>query len=104
MSESVYSFTQNPSYHDEIRKIQNTDPVNAETILNPLIEKMLENTQFVKNQQEAHTAKKDNPHSVTKAQVGLDKVDNTADVNKPISNAVQTALNGKAAVSQNRKI
>ena len=37
-----------------------------------------------------------NPHSVTKAEVGLSSVDNTSDVNKPISTATQTALNLKA--------
>lgn len=44
----------------------------------------------------AHIANKSNPHSVTKAQVGLGNVDNTADKNKPISSATQTALDGKA--------
>lgn len=33
---------------------------------------------------------------ITKNDVGLDNVDNTADLFKPISNAVQGALNGKA--------
>ena len=42
-----------------------------------------------------HINNKSNPHEVTKAQVGLSEVDNTSDVNKPISNATQTALNGK---------
>lgn len=37
----------------------------------------------------AHAARTDNPHSVTKAQVGLDKVDNTSDENKPLSTAVK---------------
>lgn len=37
-----------------------------------------------------------NPHNTTKANVGLGNVDNTSDINKPISTAVQTALNGKA--------
>ena len=37
-----------------------------------------------------------NPHSVTKTQVGLGNVDNTSDLNKPISTATQTALNAKA--------
>ena len=32
---------------------------------------------------------------LNKASVGLNNVDNTADINKPISNAVQTALNNK---------
>ena len=45
---------------------------------------------------DSHVSKVDNPHSVTKAQVGLGNVDNTSDVNKPISTATQTALNLKA--------
>lgn len=44
---------------------------------------------------ETHINNKSNPHEVTKDQVGLDQVDNTSDANKPISNATQTALNGK---------
>ena len=44
----------------------------------------------------SHTSNTENPHSVTKAQVGLGNVDNTSDANKPISTATQTALNLKA--------
>lgn len=44
----------------------------------------------------AHLANVSNPHSVTKAQVGLGNCDNTSDANKPVSTAMQTALNGKA--------
>lgn len=33
-----------------------------------------------------------NPHNVTKTQVGLGNVDNTSDINKPISNATSIAL------------
>lgn len=44
---------------------------------------------------ETHINNKFNPHEVTKDQVGLGNVDNTSDANKPISNATQTALNGK---------
>lgn len=43
----------------------------------------------------AHTSNTSNPHNTTKSQVGLANVDNTSDVNKPISTATQTALNGK---------
>lgn len=39
-----------------------------------------------------HIVNKNNPHEVTKAQVGLGNVDNTSDLNKPISTATQTAL------------
>ena len=49
-----------------------------------------------------HVADKTNPHEVTKAQVGLGNVDNTSDLNKPISTATQNALNTK--VSNTREI
>ena len=42
-----------------------------------------------------HTSDKNNPHSVTKAQIGLSNVVNTSDLDKPISTATQTALNNK---------
>ena len=42
-----------------------------------------------------HLGRYDNPHKVTKEQVGLGNVDNTSDANKPISKATQTALNEK---------
>lgn len=37
-----------------------------------------------------------NPHKITKADVGLGNVDNTSDADKPISEAVRTALNDKS--------
>lgn len=49
----------------------------------------------VQNNLNAHINNSTNPHRVTKEQIGLDQVDNTSDANKPISNATQTALNGK---------
>jgi hypothetical protein len=45
----------------------------------------------------SHTSNTSNPHSVTKAQVGLGNADNTSDANKPVSTATQTALNAKQA-------
>ena len=42
-----------------------------------------------------HLENYNNPHQVTKAQIGLGNVDNTSDLEKPISNAVQTALDEK---------
>lgn len=44
----------------------------------------------------AHTGNASNPHSVTKAQVGLSNVDNTSDLNKPVSTAQQAAIAAKA--------
>lgn len=43
-----------------------------------------------------HTSDKNNPHIVTKRQVGLDQVDNTSDLNKPISTLTQQALDYEA--------
>lgn len=39
-----------------------------------------------------HTSNTSNPHSVTKAQVGLGSVDNTSDANKPVSTAQAAAI------------
>ena len=41
-----------------------------------------------------HMSDTSNPHQVTKAQVGLSNADNTSDLNKPISNATQVAIDG----------
>lgn len=41
----------------------------------------------------AHISNTSNPHSVTKTQVGLGNVDNTSDLNKPVSTAQQAAIN-----------
>lgn len=42
-----------------------------------------------------HLDDKENPHEVTVEQLGLEKVDNTSDADKPVSNAQQEALNKK---------
>lgn len=49
---------------------------------------------------DSHLSNTNNPHSVTKTQVGLENVDNTSDLNKPISTATQTALDGKVPTSR----
>lgn len=46
-----------------------------------------------------HQNNYNNPHQVTKTQIGLSDVDNTADIDKPISTAMRNALNGKANAS-----
>ena len=43
-----------------------------------------------------HISDTSNPHNVTKEQLGLENVDNTSDIDKPISTAIQEALDGKA--------
>lgn len=46
----------------------------------------------VKDSLDEHIADKANPHQVTKTQVGLGNVDNTADIDKPVSNATESAI------------
>ena len=43
-----------------------------------------------------HKSDTSNPHNVTPAQIGLGNVDNTSDLDKPISTAVQKAIDSKA--------
>ena len=43
-----------------------------------------------------HKLDKNNPHNVTAEQIGLGNVDNTSDLDKPISTAVQQAIDNKA--------
>lgn len=50
------------------------------------------NSKINLSQLTTHTNNTNNPHQVTKAQVGLGDVDNTSDANKPISTATQAAL------------
>jgi hypothetical protein len=48
---------------------------------------------------DSHLASTSNPHSTTKAQVGLGNVDNTSDSSKPVSTAQQTALDAKESTA-----
>lgn len=73
------------SLNDEIADRTNGDFTNALSINSVL------------NDLTTHTSNTSNPHNVTASQVGLDQVDNTSDLDKPISTATQTALNGYAS-------
>ena len=56
----------------------------------------LENTPtLISNHSELNLDDGTNPHGTTKSDVGLSNVDNTSDIDKPISDATQTALNLK---------
>ena len=47
-----------------------------------------------------HAFNKENPHGVTKVQVGLENVDNTSDMSKPVSTATQTAIDETLSTSK----
>lgn len=60
--------------------------------------KLTESKQYTDTKIDNHSNNKNNPHSVTKEQVGLGNVDNTSDMNKPVSNAQREAIDSKANV------
>ena len=60
-----------------------------------------DNSNWISNNGESvlsHVINTNNPHNVTKSQVGLSSVDNTSDINKPLSIAVSNALLSKVDI------
>ena len=56
MAEEFYPLPESPEYNAEaIRKIQDTDPVRASTIINPVVQQMITNTHAVKKQADQNT-------------------------------------------------
>lgn len=75
--------------------VEISDVTGLQTELNGLQGQITTN----KNTMDSHIGNTNNPHSVTKAQVGLGNVDNTSDLDKPISTATQAALDLKIPIS-----
>lgn len=48
MADPIYTMPGDPAYRTDIRKLQNSDPANAETIFNPLFQAVLENIHHLK--------------------------------------------------------
>lgn len=65
------------------------------TKLRPWGQIINDNFGIIQSDLSTHINDTNNPHSVTKAQVGLSNVDNTSDANKPVSSDVQDALDDK---------
>lgn len=62
---------------------------NTSAIANSVVTKKFEEVDTNINN---HISNISNPHKVTKTQVGLGNVDNTSDINKPVSTAQKTAI------------
>lgn len=82
-----YVDSQDTSLQNEIGVLSNLSTENKSNLVSAINEN--------KDSIDAHIADTNNPHSVTKDQVGLGNVDNTSDLDKPISTATQNALNLK---------
>ena len=65
---------------------------NLNVTLNQVIETAQDTSEIIETSVTPHINDKNNPHAVTAAQVGLGKVNNTADVDKPVSTAQATAI------------
>lgn len=50
---------------------------------------------------ESHASNKENPHGITKAQLGLGEVDDTADMDKPVSNKQKVAIDLAVTAAKN---
>ncbi len=48
MANENYIMSESPVYNEEIRKLKNSDPANAETVFNPLIQEILGNIHYLK--------------------------------------------------------
>jgi hypothetical protein len=77
-----------PGYEFDTGKLKIGDGVKVWTALPYLVET---------TELQIHMVSKDNPHAVTKAQVGLADASNTSDGNKPVSGPQQTALDNLEA-------
>lgn len=80
----------------EIKNTITQSGQSSTAALNTEIQRAKEAEMIITSNLSRHTSDYENPHHVTKTQVGLDNVDNTSDINKPISTATQNALNLKA--------
>jgi len=66
---------------------------------NSVADWIVRGTSSVSNHSELNLDDGSNPHETTKSDVGLGNVDNTSDMDKPISSAMQLALDDKLEVS-----
>lgn len=69
------------------------NPVRVISIASRFKTDIAERFTAVDSKADIHIQRLDNPHGVTKAQIGLGDADNTADAVKPVSGPQQTAIN-----------
>jgi hypothetical protein len=88
IQENIINGLQDITYDNEISELTATTIKGAIDENNALIDSAQDDV-------DTHVARTDNPHQVTKTQLGLSDVDNTSDLDKPISTATQNALDNK---------
>lgn len=90
-----------PSANTVVGELRYATDTNELFIDNGVTNKLI-NQDYIDQAVSTHANRIDNPHLVTKAQVGLENVDNTSDLDKPISTLTQSALDNK--VTKNASI
>lgn len=75
----------------EIVRAKSAENSNADDISNEVTRALIAEGNISTTLHE-HISNESNPHNVTKEQVGLGNVDNTSDIDKPVSTAQQNAL------------
>lgn len=83
----------NNPHHVTAEQLNVYTKTESDQLLNGNVSDLKERIDDLKDDLTAHVNDTNNPHNVTKAQIGLDKVDNTTDLEKPISVATQGELN-----------
>lgn len=81
----------------EIARAKSAEKLNANN-LSTETERAISVEEIIGNSLQEHISNKTNPHNITKVQIGLENVDNTSDVEKPVSTAQQNALDLKADI------
>jgi len=84
---------------DTSEAIENSHTHTNKTILDNIEVALTEQEKLRYQTGYEHTLETDNPHNVTKAQVGLSNVDNTSDASKPLSIATINALATKLDIT-----
>lgn len=94
--------------HDELlatKESLNSEVMRATSKENDIVSELTSEIARAKSAEETisvslqeHISDKTNPHNVTKVQVGLENVDNTSDIDKPVSTAQKNALDLKADI------
>ena len=72
-----FEIPDNLGYTEEIRKFEETDPAHAD-LFNAVLQALVNNDAFIKRVSEEHMKNLENPHKVTKSQVGLENVPNVS--------------------------
>ena len=72
-----FEIPSNLEYTEEIRKFKEADPAHAD-LFNGVVQALVNNDAFIKKVSEEHMKNVENPHKVTKSQVGLENVPNVA--------------------------